>query len=211
MTLLQGVALPKDVENLPPGKANNMAELCVFLAKARQCASRAFGNMDALLETRRSLRRDLQVKRDEANVAAELINALEEKVAEAAVGLEERDRLLIEVKDLKAERDRLKEEKQRWEDNLLRQLEQGGDAGYNEAGEHYKQQVEGLVKKVFKEGRMMGIEETHSSSFLLRYQVGLDYAEVPPVDHQREPLMVPSIQLPSDMLPPQQPDPTANA
>lgn len=33
MTLLNKVALPRDMENLPQGKANNMAELCLFLAK----------------------------------------------------------------------------------------------------------------------------------------------------------------------------------
>lgn len=33
MTLLKGLALPKDMENLPTGKAKNMAELCLFLAK----------------------------------------------------------------------------------------------------------------------------------------------------------------------------------
>ncbi|KAF7115531.1 hypothetical protein RHSIM_RhsimUnG0052400 [Rhododendron simsii] len=33
MTLLRGLALPKDMENLPTGKANNMAELYLFLAK----------------------------------------------------------------------------------------------------------------------------------------------------------------------------------
>lgn len=33
MTLLNGVALPKDMANLPKEKANNMAELCLLLAK----------------------------------------------------------------------------------------------------------------------------------------------------------------------------------
>lgn len=33
MTLLKGLALPKVMENLPNGKANNIAELCLFLAK----------------------------------------------------------------------------------------------------------------------------------------------------------------------------------
>lgn len=33
MTLLKGVALPKDMASLPKEKANNMAELCLFIAK----------------------------------------------------------------------------------------------------------------------------------------------------------------------------------
>lgn len=34
MTLLKGVALSKDMENLPGGRAPNMVELCLFIAKA---------------------------------------------------------------------------------------------------------------------------------------------------------------------------------
>lgn len=33
MTLLRGLALPRDMENLPTGKANNIVEMCLFLAK----------------------------------------------------------------------------------------------------------------------------------------------------------------------------------
>lgn len=33
MTLLNGVALPSDTGNLQEGKANNMDELCLFVAK----------------------------------------------------------------------------------------------------------------------------------------------------------------------------------
>lgn len=124
------------------------------------------------------------------------IEQLEGKVAEAAAGLEERHRLLNEVKDLKAERDRLMEEKQRLVDDLPRQLEEAGDAGYKEAGEYYQKQVESLVKKAFKDGELRGINDTHPSSFLLGYQVGLDYAEVPNNDHRREPPVLPPVQLP---------------
>lgn len=35
MTLLKGLALPKDMESLESAKAKNMAELCLFLAKVR--------------------------------------------------------------------------------------------------------------------------------------------------------------------------------
>ncbi|KAF7149592.1 hypothetical protein RHSIM_Rhsim02G0063100 [Rhododendron simsii] len=81
MTLLRGLALPKDMENLPTGKANNMAELCLFLAKVGQCASKAFGDMEALLETRRSMRVDLQAKRREADQFVDLIEELEAQIA----------------------------------------------------------------------------------------------------------------------------------
>lgn len=39
MTLLKGLALPKDMENLLSGKAKNMAELCLFLAKVYICTN----------------------------------------------------------------------------------------------------------------------------------------------------------------------------
>ncbi|KAF7129979.1 hypothetical protein RHSIM_Rhsim10G0097000 [Rhododendron simsii] len=136
MTLLNGVALPNDMRNLQEGKANNMVELCLFIAKVGQCVSRAFSDMDAVIEASRSLRGDLKVKREEAKMATEEIEKLEEKVADVAAGLKERDRLLIEVKDLKAEWDQLKEEKKHLEDDLPRKLK--------EAGEHYKEQVESL-------------------------------------------------------------------
>ncbi|KAI8571767.1 hypothetical protein RHMOL_Rhmol01G0144300 [Rhododendron molle] len=164
MTLLKELALPKDMESLPAGKANNMAKLCLFLAKVNQ---------------------------NGVKVATDLIEVLEVKVAEAAIGQEERDWLLIEIKDVKAERDRLKEEKKRMEDDLPRQLEEAKDPGYNEVDEYYKQQVEGLVKRGFKDGELKGIKDTNNSSFLRRYQVSLDYAEVPEDDHRREPPVVP--------------------
>lgn len=63
--------------------------------QAGQCASRAFDDKDVLLETKRSLRGDLQAKRKEAKEAADMIDALEAKVVEASAGLEERDRLLL--------------------------------------------------------------------------------------------------------------------
>ncbi|KAF7139018.1 hypothetical protein RHSIM_Rhsim07G0162000 [Rhododendron simsii] len=152
MTFLKGLALPKDMENLPTGKAKNMAELCLFLAK---CASKVFGDMDVLLETKRSLRGDLQAKRKEAEQLADQIEALEAKVAEVEI-------------------------------------------------------VQSLVIKAFKEGELKGIKDTHKSSFLGRYQVGLDYAEVPEVDHRREPPVVPPVQLPESLLPAEQPNLTTN-
>ncbi|KAF7127284.1 hypothetical protein RHSIM_Rhsim11G0017200 [Rhododendron simsii] len=136
VTLLKGVAPPKDMENLLDGKANNMVEVCHFLVKG-----------------------ELRIKREEAKTDTKEIKKLEGRVAEAVIVLEERDRLLTEL------------------------LEEASDAGYNEAEEHYKQQVEGLVKKAFKDGELRGIEETHNSSFLLGYKAGLDYAEVHQVDH----------------------------
>lgn len=107
---------------------------------------------------------------------------LEKSVTKATEGLVETDRLQTEVQNLKEEWDRLLEEKKRSEEDLPKLLEKAGDAGYNEAGEHYKKQVEGLVNKAFKEREIKGVEETHNSSFLLGYHV-LDYAEVPKVNH----------------------------
>ncbi|KAF7124569.1 hypothetical protein RHSIM_Rhsim12G0097900 [Rhododendron simsii] len=95
MTLLKGLALPKDMKSLPTGKAKIMAKLCLFLAKAGQCASKAFGDIDVLLETKRPLRGDLQAKRKEAQQFADQIEALEAEVPEAHVGLQERDPLLL--------------------------------------------------------------------------------------------------------------------
>ncbi|KAF7139874.1 hypothetical protein RHSIM_Rhsim06G0114000 [Rhododendron simsii] len=196
MTLLRGLALPKDMENLPTGKANNMAELCLFLAKAGQCASKAFGDMEALLETRRSMRVDLQAKRRETDQSADRIEELEAQIAEAETVRQERDRLLLQLKDAGEENDRLKKKKQQMEEELPKKLEDAGDAGYNEAGEYYAEQVQKLVAKAFKEGELKGINDTHTSSFLHGYQVGLDYAEIPKVDHRREPPVVPPLKLP---------------
>lgn len=126
---------------------------------------------------------------------------LEAKLTNAMVGLEQRDRLLTEVQNLKAERDRLLEEKRCLDADLPRLLEEADNASFNEASEYYKQQVEGLVKKFFKDGELKGIQETHNSSFFCGYQVGLDYAEVPEVDHQREPPVVPHVELPRHLLP----------
>ncbi|KAF7138835.1 hypothetical protein RHSIM_Rhsim07G0158000 [Rhododendron simsii] len=134
MTLLKGLALLKDMENLPTGKAKNMAELCLFLAN---CASKAFGDMDVLLKTKRPFRGGLQAKRKEAEQFANQIEELEAKVAEAKTVRQERDRLLLRIKDAEAENDQLKEEKEQMEEDLPRKLEEAGDAGYYEAGEYY--------------------------------------------------------------------------
>ncbi|KAI8560403.1 hypothetical protein RHMOL_Rhmol04G0252600 [Rhododendron molle] len=181
MTLLKRVALPKDMEGLHTGKANNMAELCLFLVKAGQCASRAFTDMDVFLETKRSQRADLQAQRKEMEKALDKVEALEAKVANAATVKEERDRLLLEVQSLTAEWDQLKDEKKRSEEELSKLLEDAGDAGFNEAGEDYKKQVEDLV--------------------------GLDYAEVPKDDHRREPPVVPPVDLPGPLPQAEQPNP----
>ncbi|KAF7142989.1 hypothetical protein RHSIM_Rhsim05G0105100 [Rhododendron simsii] len=85
------------MENLPEGKAHNMAELCLFIAKAGQCASRAYRDMDSLLERRRSLRGELKIKREEAKAGVDEVMKLERSVAEVVEGLVKRDRLLTEV------------------------------------------------------------------------------------------------------------------
>lgn len=126
--------------------------------------------MEVLLETKKTQRGDLQAMRKEVKEAADQIEALEAKVAEASTGLEERDRLLLQLKEVEAKRDRLKEEKQQMEDELPAKLEEAGDAGYNEAGDYYQPQVEDLVKKVFRDGELKEIEDAHASSFLRGYQ-----------------------------------------
>ncbi|KAF7133301.1 hypothetical protein RHSIM_Rhsim09G0075400 [Rhododendron simsii] len=211
MTLLKGLALPKDMENLQTGKANNMAELCLFLAKAGQCAGKAFADMNALLDTKRSMRVDLQAKRKEADQLADRLEELEAQVAESESFRQERDRLLLQLKDAEEENIQLKKEKQQMEEELPKKLEEAGDAGYNEAGEYYQEQVQNLVTKAFKEGELKGMKDTHHSSFLRGYQVGLDYAEVPKVDHRREPPVVPPMELP-EMLPHEEvPSPTIDS
>ncbi|KAF7151393.1 hypothetical protein RHSIM_Rhsim02G0063000 [Rhododendron simsii] len=97
------------------------------------------------------------------------------------------------------------------EEELPKKLEDAGDAGYNEAGEYYAEQVQKLVAKAFKEGELKGINDTHSSSFLHGYQVGLDYAEVPKVDHRREPPVVPPLELPEVLPREHLPNPTTDA
>ncbi|KAF7141440.1 hypothetical protein RHSIM_Rhsim06G0145900 [Rhododendron simsii] len=159
MTLLKGLALRKDMENLPTGKVKNTAELCLFLAKVGQCANKVTWMSSWRLK----------------------------------------------------DHDRLKEEKKLMEDDLPNKLEEAGDAGYNEAGEYYQQQVQSLVTKAFKEGELKGIKDTDISSFLRGYQVGLDYAEVPEIDHRREPPVVPPVELPKSLLPAEQPNLTTNS
>ncbi|KAF7141668.1 hypothetical protein RHSIM_Rhsim06G0074600 [Rhododendron simsii] len=166
MTLLKGLALPKDMENLQTGKANNMAELCLFLAKAGQCAGKAFADMHALLDTKRSMRVDLQAKRKEADQLADRLEELEAQVAESESVRQERDRLLLQLKDAEEENIQLKKEKQQAEEELPKKLEEAGDAGYNEAGEYYQEQVQNLVTKAFREGELKGMKDTHHSSFL---------------------------------------------
>lgn len=194
--------------------------------QAGQCASRAFEDVNFLLDARRSLRGELKASKAEVQEAFTQIELLKGKVADsdadAAAGLEERDWLLKELKDLTTERDRLKEEKKLLEDDLPRQLEEAGDVGYNEAGEYYKEQVGHLVKMAFKDEELKGIDTAHASSFLCRYQVGLDYAEVPEADHRREPPVVPPVDLPEHLrlakpsepssdIPPNPTDDTAQA
>ncbi|KAF7120213.1 hypothetical protein RHSIM_Rhsim13G0002100 [Rhododendron simsii] len=211
MTLLKGLALPKDMENLQTGKANNMAELCLFLAKAGQCASKAFADMHALLDTKRSMRVDLQAKRKEADQLADRLEELEAQVAESESVRQERDRLLLQLKDAEEENTQLKMEKQQAEEELPKKLEEAGDAGYNEAGEYYQEQVQHLVTKAFREGELKGMKDTHHSSFLRGYQVGLDYAEVPKVDHRREPPVVPPMELPETLPHEEVPSPTTDS
>lgn len=63
--------------------------------------------------------------------------------------------------------------------------------------------------KGIRDGELKGIKETHKSSFLLGYQVWLDYIEVPKGDHRREPPVVPPVQLPNH-LPSEQPNPAVD-
>lgn len=236
MTLLNGVALPRDMEELPTAKAQNMAELCLHIAKvssnfnfplclafqffllnsqyilfqAGQCASQAFSDIDFLLETRKTLRADLQGSRAEAQRLVKENEELEEKISSVTAIEGERDRLLAQVKDLTAERDRLVAEKKQAEDELPKKLEEAADAGFNEAGEEYTREVQKLIPEAFqkgtREGELKGILGTHESSFLLGFQKGLDYMEVPENDHRREPPVVPPVQLPSHLLPNEQKD-----
>ncbi|KAF7123135.1 hypothetical protein RHSIM_Rhsim12G0098000 [Rhododendron simsii] len=82
----------------------------------------------------------------------------------------------------------MKEEKKLMEDDLPRKLEEAGDAG-----------------------ELKGIKDTHISSFLRGYQVGFDYAEVPEVDHRREPPVVPPVELQESLLPAEQLNPTTDS
>ncbi|KAF7149894.1 hypothetical protein RHSIM_Rhsim02G0192600 [Rhododendron simsii] len=129
--------------------------------------------MNALLDTKRSMRVDLQAKRKEADQLADRLEELEAQIAESEIVRQERDWLLLQLKDAEEENDQLKKEKQQMEEELPKKLEEAGDAGYNEAGEYYQQQV------------------------------GLDYAEVPKVNHRREPPVVPPMEL-SEVLPQQE-------
>jgi hypothetical protein len=173
--------------------------------QAGQCASRAFSDIDLLLETRKTLRADLQVSRADALRLSKENEQLEEKISSVTVLEGERDRLLAQVKDLTAERDRLVAEKKQAEDELPKKLEEAADAGFNEAGEEYTLQVQKLIPEAFlkgtKEGELKGILATHETSFLLGFQKGLDYMEVPENDHRREPPVVPPVQLPSHLRP----------
>lgn len=161
--------------------------------------------MDVLFETKRSLRGDLQAKRKEAKEAADQIEKLEAKVVEASAGLEERDRLQVLLEKVEAERDRLKEEKKKMEEELPKKLKEVGGAGYNEAGEYYQKQVEDLVRKAFRDWGAERDKGHPRPAFLRDYQVGLNYADVPEVDHRREPPVVPPVELPEHLLPAEQP------
>ncbi|KAF7130184.1 hypothetical protein RHSIM_Rhsim10G0119000 [Rhododendron simsii] len=72
-----------------------------------QCASRAYSDMYSLFETRRSIRGELKIRREEAEAAANEVMKLERSVAKAVGGLAERDWLLTEVQNLKEEQDQL--------------------------------------------------------------------------------------------------------
>ncbi|KAF7114618.1 hypothetical protein RHSIM_RhsimUnG0083200 [Rhododendron simsii] len=222
INLLKGLALLKDMEK-PIDRAGQkhgrtMPLLCQgmhfdklskfkqffhsdvnhFSLQAGQCASKAFGDMDVLLETKGSLKGDLQAKRMEAEQLADQIKALEVTVVEAKIVRQERDLSLLRIKDAEAENDCLKEEKKQIEEDLSKKLKEAGDSSYNEAGECYQQQMQILVTKAFKEGELKGIRDTYNSSFLRGYQVNLDYSEV---DHRREPPVVPPMELPESLLP----------
>ncbi|KAF7153042.1 hypothetical protein RHSIM_Rhsim01G0168800 [Rhododendron simsii] len=210
MTLLNGLAFPKDVELLQRGKADNMAKLCYYAVEVGQCTSRAYDDIDSLLDLRRSLRGELKAEKAEAQEAADKVQRLIKSVAEAADRLVKRERLLKEVKDLKEEKYRLLGERDQAEEEMVKRLEEAGDSRYNEAGKDYANQLSGLISKAFKEGEVKGVRDTHRRSFLLGYQVGLDYVEFPKDDHRREQPVVPEVELPSHLLSSEQPDPNAN-
>ncbi|KAF7120484.1 hypothetical protein RHSIM_Rhsim13G0131400 [Rhododendron simsii] len=86
MTLLNRIALPKDVDLLRRGKADNMAELCYYAVKVHE---------------KMSLKGELKAEKAEVQKAVEEIQKLKKSVAEAAVGLAEKEKLGTEVKDLK--------------------------------------------------------------------------------------------------------------
>ncbi|KAF7115532.1 hypothetical protein RHSIM_RhsimUnG0052500 [Rhododendron simsii] len=69
------------------------------------------------------------------------------------------------------------------EEELSKKLEDAGDAGYNKAGEYYAEQVQKLP----------------------------DYAEVPKVDHRREPPVVPPLELPEVQPQEDLPNPTTDS
>lgn len=154
------------------------------------------------LDSKMSLKRELKAEKAEVQKATEEIQKLKKSVADTAAGLAEKEKLGTEVKDLKEERDRLLGEKARMEEEMAKKLE--------EASEYYKNQLIGLIGTTFKEGEVKGVKETYRHSFLLGYQVGLDYAEVPKDGHLREPAVVPEVELSSRMLPSEQLDPGAN-
>lgn len=66
-----------------------------LVLQAGQCASKAFSDMDVLLETNRSLREDLQGQRMKMERTVEEIEMLEAKVAEGDTVQQERDWLLL--------------------------------------------------------------------------------------------------------------------
>jgi hypothetical protein len=184
-----------------------------YFFQAGQCASRAFSDIDHLLEIRKTLRADLQGSRAKALRLTKENEKLEDKISSVTALEGERDNLLAQVKDLTAERDRLVAEKKQAEDELPKKLEEAADAGFNEAGEEYTREVQKLIPEAFqkgtREGELKGILETHETSFLLGFQKGLDYLEVPENDHRREPPVVPPVQLPSHLLPAEQKDATS--
>lgn len=62
-------------------------------------------------------------------------------------------------------------------EEVLKKLQEAGDAGYSEAGADYEKQVRDLVAKAFINGEIKGVAKTHNSSFLLGFHIGLDYAD----------------------------------
>ncbi|KAF7121425.1 hypothetical protein RHSIM_Rhsim13G0131300 [Rhododendron simsii] len=86
-------------------------------------------------------------------------------------------------------------------------MEEKMEKKLEEASEYYKNQLPGLIGAAFKEGEVKGVKETFRHSFLLGYQVGLDYAKVPKGSHLREPPVVPEVELSNHLLPSKQPDP----
>lgn len=162
MTLLKGVALPKDLSRLPKKMVDNVIEMWFYTAKLRcpysypsalfpfyllnsslsgqigQSALQAFNDTEALFESKRKMRREIKKARAEIKMANEEKEKLKKAFTEAEKALKEREELLLKDQTLEQEKGKLVEEKTKAEEEMKQKLEEATDGGFNEAGEHYK-------------------------------------------------------------------------